>query len=157
MGKAKRHPGVGWQPMARAVRVPPTPEQVEKIIEMDAQELLDQWDDEEMWKNNRYTVSATRREDGSVAYLSIRRNDRRAIRDWRDFQRIKTEIAGADVEAVELFPAEGRLMDTANQYWLWCFPPGTRLPFGFDIDRTVSGADHGVPGAVQRELPEDWQ
>ncbi|MGH3430252.1 MAG: DUF7694 domain-containing protein, partial [Mycobacteriales bacterium] len=49
-----------------------------------------------------------RHPDGFVRHLSIRRQDRQAARDWRDFQRIKTEIAGPDTEAVELFPAEGR-------------------------------------------------
>lgn len=95
----------------------------------------------EMWMNDRYTVSVTRREDGSVSSLSIRRNDRGWPRDWRDFQRIKNQLAGADAEAVELYPAESRLVDTANQFWLWCGPPGFAFPFGFDEGRSVTGPE----------------
>jgi hypothetical protein len=108
----------------------------------------------EVWANNKYVVIARRYPDGAVMHLSIRRADRRAARDWRDFQRIKNDIAGPGTEAVELFPAEDRLVDTANQYHLWCMPPGVRLPFGF-AERSVLDADE-IPdtGARQRELGE---
>ncbi len=83
-----------------------------------------------MWKNDRYTVVHEPLEEG-FSWISIRRNDRKACRDWRHFQRIKNELAGPDAEAIELYPAEDRLMDTANQYWLFTGPPGFRFPFGF--------------------------
>lgn len=110
----------------------------------------------ELWKNDRYTVAVERYDDSQdVRYLSIRRNDRKAAHDWRDFQRIKNDIAGVEAEAVELYPAESRLMDTANQYHLWVMPRGVRWPIGFDIPRTVSGAAEATPyGAAQRD-PDD--
>lgn len=71
--------------------------------------------------------------------LSIRRLDRAPIHDWRDLQAIKNELVGPECEAVELYPAESRLVDTANQYWLWCYnDPTYRFPFGFSDGRRVS-------------------
>jgi len=143
--------------MQPATRKPFTEAQIEEMLAIpDGDKLIAELEASELWKNNRYTVQATRREDGSVIELSIRRNDRRAARDWREFQRIKNEIAGRDVEAVELFPAEDRLMDTANQYFLWCLPPGEKFPMGFH-GRNVRDHDEGVTGSVQRPLPDDWK
>lgn len=101
--------------------------------------------------NGLYHVMARRLEaeaEGMPAglHLSIRRNDRKPIRDWRHLQRIKNELAGEDWEAVELYPAEDRKVDMANQYHLWCWP--FRLPFGFQ-ERDVED-EPLVDGAVQR-------
>lgn len=80
---------------------------------------------------------------GPVAWLSIKRNDRTTIHDWRELQRIKNMVMGEECEAVEIYPAESRLHDTANQYHLWCFAPGYQLPFGyagrFIADETTDG------------------
>ena len=90
-------------------------------------------------------------------HLSIKRNDREAFHDWRVMQQIKNAICGREAEAIELYPAESRLVDTANQYHLWAFMnDGDRLPFGFS-DRVVF--DAGVtsdlaPDAKQRPLSE---
>jgi hypothetical protein len=73
---------------------------------------------------------------GEMRYLSIKRHDKEAVKDWRDFQDIKNQLCGEDSEAVELFPSESRLVDTANQYHLWVFPKGYILPFGM-IARAV--------------------
>lgn len=54
-------------------------------------------------------------------YLSIKRLDREPINDWRAMQKIKNSIVGPEWEAVEIYPAESRLVDTANQYHLWCW------------------------------------
>ena len=50
-------------------------------------------------------------------------------------QRIKNELCGTETEAVEIYPAESRLADTANQYHLWCVEPGVHFPFGFNDGR----------------------
>jgi hypothetical protein len=101
--------------------------------------------------NGRYQVSRTEM-DGGWVHLSIKRLDRRPIRDWRAFQRIKNELVGPEREAVELYPAERRLHDAANQYHLWVAPPGMEWPVGFE-GRSVSSDAHRYPGAVQRPLP----
>lgn len=107
-----------------------------------------------LWRNNIYTVIRQEQADPDgglpIVYLSIRRNDRRPARSWRDFQRIKNQLAGPEYEGVELYPAESRKVDGANQYHLFCFP--YRLPFGFN-ERDVQDADGGgVPGTVQEPL-----
>jgi hypothetical protein len=140
--------------MERAVPIPPTEAQLAAARAAGVEDLFDP--DREVWRNNLYTVHVARSPLGYVTHLSIRRNDRAPIHDWRHFQRIKTELAGEDVEAVELYPHEGRLVDGANQYHLWVFPPGFVVPLGYDEGRAVDDSG-GVPGAVQRPVPADWR
>lgn len=107
-------------------------------------------------KNSRYQVSIYGRGGGAfglgpIVHLSIKTLDRSPRHDWRDLQRIKNELVGPESEAVEMFPAESRLVDMANQYHLWCFPPGAVLPFGFS-QRLVGDGDSN--GAKQRPWPD---
>jgi hypothetical protein len=67
-----------------------------------------------------------------VVWLSIKRLDKEACHDWRDFQEIKNQLVGPECEGIELYPAEGRVTDMANQYHLWVIAdPKFRWPFGF--------------------------
>ncbi len=107
-----------------------------------------------IYENSRYQVSVHTFPPDTwpgvsveVKQLSIKRLDKREISDWRDMQRIKTEIAGAEVEAIRLCPAESRLVDTANQYHLWCLPPGQAFPFGYFDGRIVAGPRN--PGGLE--------
>lgn len=83
----------------------------------------------EAWGNRLYDV-VVRRGEG-LTHLSIKRRDRSAVRDWRHLQQIKNDILGPEAEAVELFPRESRLIDTANEYHLWCLT-GQDWPLGWD-------------------------
>lgn len=91
-------------------------------------------------------------------HLSIKRRDRQPLEvdpqgRWRILQRIKNTLVGEQNEGVELYPAEARLVDTANQYHLWVLKdPTMRFPFGFS-ERLVTR--QGSHGAVQRPLAED--
>lgn len=109
---------------------------------------------EECWMNSRYTVLIRRpkSEMGDLVHLSIKRNDKNPLHDWRDLQRIKNEILGEEEEAMELYPAESRLVDGANQYHLWCFL-GMRAPFGYEAMRCVM-LPGGMDGAKQRPFEE---
>lgn len=87
-----------------------------------------------------------------MVWLSIRARDRSELRrDWREFQRIKNELVGADCEGVELYPAEKRLVDTADQFHLWVFEePDVRFPFGY-LEREVNTPEQAkAVGAYQR-------
>lgn len=108
---------------------------------------------EEMWMNDLYTVVVQRTSEGAVAHLSIRRNDREAAHDWRDFQAIKNQLAGTEAEAIELYPAESRLVDTANQYHLFVMPPGALDEVGFNFGRVVNDGNEAteIIGAKQRK------
>lgn len=107
-----------------------------------------------VYMNSRYQVNLYKVNGGpifgDVAWLSIKALDKQARHDWRDMQRIKNEIIGEEYEGIEIFPAESRLVDTANQYHLWVFMHGFRMPFGFN-ERIVCDAEDGVyAGARQR-------
>jgi hypothetical protein len=80
---------------------------------------------------------------GPITHLSIVRRDRSPTHDWRDLQRIKNELCGPEREAVELYPAESRLVDTNNQYHLWVLPEGGVLPLGY-AERDVSDVAFGA-------------
>lgn len=104
-----------------------------------------------VYKNDVYQVM--KRQRGEYWHLSIKRIDRKTIFEWRDIQEIKTELLGAEVEAVQLFPAESRLVDTANQYHLWApVEPGYKFPFGFDEGRVQS--EHSLGKSKQKPFHE---
>jgi hypothetical protein len=108
-----------------------------------------------VFRNSRYQVYVGFVEGavgGQMLHLSIKRNDRETIHDWRDLQRIKNELCGPECEAVEIYPAESRLVDTANQFHLWVLPPGEVFPFGFFMGRVVN--EQESMGAKQRPYEE---
>ena len=101
-----------------------------------------------------YQVSVNRNTpngfDTEMTCLSIKRVDKEPLQDWRVLQEIKNAIMGNECEAIELFPAESRLVDTANQRWLWCFDdPRVRVPVGF-TDRAVQNDAAPMEGVKQR-------
>ena len=132
-----------------------SPEQIE-ILQRDARRcrLPD-----EIRVNELYEVWLTRHRDAAPGWpaligLSIKRRDKSVVRDWRHLQRIKNELVGPEREGVELFPAESRLVDSANQYFLWVSgDPAWRFPFG-QPTREVEG--RSTRGATQRPFPEGW-
>ena len=104
--------------------------------------------------NSRYQVAVYVRGNlepfGPIVHLSFKVHDRQAHHDWRDIQRLKNEICGDECDAVEIYPAESKLVDGANQYHLFVF--GTyKIPFGFQ-ERLVS--DEGWEKSQQRPWPE---
>lgn len=78
-----------------------------------------------------------------VTHLSIKREDRESIHDWRDLQIIKSLFCGQEAEGIEIYPAESRMVDTANQYHLWVFPQGAMIPVGFNDGRLVAESKYG--------------
>ncbi len=149
------------KPLERAIPVPPrwtswcarmmkrtgmTPEQLRRVYE---EEFLAG----ETWMNDLYVVIAKTLPQGAT-HLSIRRVDRKACRDWRHFQQIKNQLCGAEREGLELYPAESRLVDGANQYHLWVMPPGVRLEIGWSRRSVLAPGQYVIPGAVQRPLEE---
>lgn len=85
----------------------------------------------EVWMNDTYQVAKYPENEGTI-HLSIKRIDREPVTDWRDKQAIKNQLVGKEHEAVELYPAESRVVDTANQYHLWVSAdPNYRIPLGW--------------------------
>lgn len=80
-------------------------------------------------------------------HLSIHDRTRSVKHDWREFQRVKNEIVGPEREAVELYPAESRLVDTSNEFHLYALPDGDRFPFGWTqrfTEEDVAKIDRGT-------------
>ena len=117
-------------------------------------------EDDRVFVNKTHTVivSPDRRCDNMMdgwVLLSIRRNDRAAECDWRIFMRIKNEIVGPDREAIQLFPGMRRVVDTANQYFLFVAPAGYIFGLG-QIEREVSDSEFAdTVGAKQRDFEPD--
>lgn len=74
--------------------------------------------DRERWENDEYSVWLNRKYPLGC-HLAIRRKDLQPAHDWRDLQAIKTALVGAEYEALELYPAESRVMDVANEAHLY--------------------------------------
>lgn len=149
-----------WQPLRESAIVGPPPEDLVKAtmdqLNIDRAEAIKTLDDDE--KNVRYFINdiyqvQVRTVDYPLLQLNIRRRDGKPIfRDWRHFQQIKNEIVGPECEAVELYPAEERLVDQGNKYHLFAIAdPKFRFPFGWQ-ERTVdySSYDKSISGLRQR-------
>ena len=64
---------------------------------------------------------------------------------WYEMQRIKSDIAGQDATAVEVYPPQSEVVDGADMFHIWVLPVG--LPFGLH-KMTTGGSDgrHTAPG-----------
>lgn len=103
------------------------------------------------WENDRYHGTVRIIDEGPLAggiVIGITANDQTALHDWRDFQNIKNDLAGREWEAVELYPAESRLRDPSNRFYLWC----TENKFGFGNDTRLVCSPDDAP-ATQRPFP----
>ena len=111
----------------------------------DAQDLLDSIGGKIRYSfiNSRYQVDLEPFDHplfGQTVKVGIKDHWRTARHDWRDFQRIKNELVGPQFDAIELYPAEDRLVDTANQYYMFVFL-NTRIPIGWN-DRLVAEGNY---------------
>lgn len=147
------------KPKRKPRRVPMTPFYVCDSLKMNGVDDVPRDPRITYLRNNIYQVDVMPIEPaepfGRIVWLSIKRTDRAAIHDWRDMQMIKNMIVGPEVEAVELYPAEDRLVDTSNQFHLWCFLDGYRLPFGYG-ERLVmvpDNADGSNYESLSRQRP----
>lgn len=112
------------------------------------------------FRNDLYSVFVWDMEHDTM-HVSFHRHNRAAVRDWRHFQAIKNEVAGAERLAVEVFPPESQLIDAANEYHLWVWPRDIAFPFmlvASDQDancmtQAEGEAAYGKSQARQR----DWQ
>lgn len=116
----------------------------------------------EVYINDQYQVSVDKNPehgfpDTTIWHLSIKRLDKEPLHDWRDLQTIKNKLAGEDVEAIELYPVEKRVVDTANQYHLFCFiwnhtkkgKSRPLLPLGFKTGLRLDSE----PGTKSKQRP----
>lgn len=116
----------------------------------------------EEWRNDLYLITVRRYDNGWFfdpaspwVYIGIAAMDGAARHDWRDMQRIKNDICGAEWEAAELFPAESRLMDPSNYYLLFCAP---KIPIGRLHGRQIADPSNSLapqrPWAAGEQPPD---
>ncbi len=129
-------------------RIPTLAEKVQLI-----QQSLARMEASPVFTNDLYVVQVET--TMPFIHLIIRRHDWDTCKDWRHFQQIKNLLVGVENEAVELFPAESRLIDTANVYHLWVHAdPSFRFPLGLP-HRLVSSQP--IAGDQQRVVQQQQQ
>lgn len=116
----------------------------------------------EGWTNDLYEITVRRYSDGWAfdetmpwVYIGIAAVDGAARHDWRDMQKIKNQICGPEWEAVEVFPAESRLIDPSNYYLLFCAP---KIPIGRFTSRQIADPSNSLApqrGWAPGEQPRD--
>lgn len=123
-----------WKEKVPEIRaMAPTMEQFEAVVDKQLSDsLCDTVYLAEADDGTAYQI-AVRAITSDVVHLSIKRKDREPCRDWRHLQEIKNELVGEECEGVELYPAESRVVDTANQTHLWIYSdPDEMIPLGWD-------------------------
>lgn len=94
-----------------------------------------------VYENDLYEVSAQTGlhfplfGNRDVTRLGISLIDHSARHDWREFQQIKNMLVGKECEAIELYPAESRLIDPSNYFILWCVCG--HINIGINAERSV--------------------
>jgi len=134
-----------------------------KHLDLDDKQLRDMvaaMSKEKIYRNDLYQVAIDKNPPHGFAgaiiwWLSIKRTDKEPILDWRDMQAIKNQLCGEEVEMIQLFPAESRLVDGANQWHFFAFMKmggkrNPRLPLGW----TVRYVDDRKPG-MGKQRPHD--
>ena len=114
----------------------------------------------EVWINSHYQINVYRGHDadelvhapdlqGRCTWLSIKRRDKKPVNSWQDFQTMKNVLVGVDCDAIQIYPAEKNLINTANQYHLICFPEDASLPFGWK--RRLINSESGITAGGARQ------
>ena len=101
---------------------------------------------DEVWGSSQYTVTVHYLDDNRDGFVEvgIHNYHRTTHVPWRHIQQIKNEVFGPDREAVQLFPAEDRLLDSANEYWIYVYPTSEApmrkrgVKIGMDRGRSVN-------------------
>lgn len=94
------------------------------------------------YQNNRYVVMI---DDFALMTGGIRaikamvqrHDDMPFDRHWSEMQEIKNEIFGREAVGIEYYPADNKLMDVANVYWLWILPTDV-LPLCAETETSIT-------------------
>jgi len=95
-----------------------------------------------------------------IMHVIIVSSDKKHGPPWKDVQRIKSEILGDNVEALELYPSEARRIENIpdHQTHLWVLPPGEFLPVGLipkDMQERIDGGIVVVDDELEVFVVED--
>jgi hypothetical protein len=115
---------------------------------------------DEVWGSSQYTATVHYLDDNRDGFIEvgIHNYHRTTHVPWRHIQQIKNEVFGPDREAVQLFPAEDRLLDSANEYWIYVYPtseaPMRKRGVKIGMDRGRSVNYDMPPMGKARQAPE---
>ncbi len=80
------------------------------------------------YRNTRFTVMVYDNSPvttGTAIRVMVQKHDDTPILNhWKEMQNIKNKIFGSEVTAIEYYPAESKLVNDHNIYWMWIFPDG---------------------------------
>lgn len=80
------------------------------------------------FRNTRYTVmvydNSPTSKGNAIRVMVQKHDDTPILFHWREMQKIKNEIFGEEVTAIEYYPSQSNLIDDHNIYWFWIFPSG---------------------------------
>lgn len=81
------------------------------------------------YQNNRYVVmiddNAKMTKGIEAIKAMVQRHDDQPIpKHWSEMQMIKNELFGSEAVGIEFYPAESKLQNHHNIYWLWILPEG---------------------------------
>lgn len=115
------------------------------VDEATAEAMAEQVLSEELYTNGKYQVTKSKPHRTGVPgwpamiHLSIIPLDGKPVHSWHDLQSIKNALVGPEFEAIEIYPAESRLVDMGHNYHLWVFSPEEfSVPIGWS-KRMVKG------------------
>jgi len=76
---------------------------------------------DKVYQNNHYIVQIfyNVKRKGKFYTKAMIRSDSKVLENWRDLYRIKNEIFGDEVEAIQFLPPKSELIDVANLYWFY--------------------------------------
>ncbi len=79
---------------------------------------------------NRVFAVLIRNDQTGIVHLAV--SSLSGIRPtWREMQRIKNDIAGADATAIEVYPPQSNVVDEADMFHIWVLRG--KLPFGLHL------------------------
>lgn len=80
------------------------------------------------FRNHKYIVmimdGCLTTQGNAVRAMIQKHDDLPILNHWSEIQRIKNEIFGKEVMAIEYYPPESELENEHNIYWIWIFPDG---------------------------------
>jgi hypothetical protein len=80
------------------------------------------WPVDKVYQNHKYIVQVFYHDMSKgrpMTKVMVRRSDAQPICSWSDLFRLKNEIFGDEVEAVQYLPKKSELTDVANLYWFF--------------------------------------
>lgn len=133
VSERRLHPQALWTTFKRL-----TPKTVSERNRHPADDARSYVTETSWFENSRYTVGVHGVPSGdrcpALWHLVIQRHDLQppGAERYRDFMRIRDELIGAEHEALEMYPARSREVDTGNIYHLWVLQSASEaFPIGF--------------------------